>query len=76
MRIIDAAIKKFYLSCKKNLKNLKKINDLKKKIESKKIKVEYLEARNKMNFSKKIKKSNFKIFISFYVNNIRLIDNI
>ncbi len=73
--LVTKIIKKFYFSCKKNFKNLKKTNDLKKKIESKKIKVEYLEARNKINLSKKIKKSNFKIFISFYINNIRLIDN-
>jgi len=69
-------IKKFYLLTKKNFKNIRRISNLKNAIESKKIKIEYLEVRNKINFSKKIKKTNFKIFISFYINNIRLIDNL
>jgi len=72
---ISNIVKKFYLLSKKNFKNIKKIKDLKKKIELKKVKIEYLEIRNKINFSTKIKKSNFKIFISFYINNVRLIDN-
>jgi pantoate--beta-alanine ligase len=74
--IASKIIKRFYLSTKKNFKNIRRINSLKNEIESKKIKIEYLEARNKINFSKKIKKTNFKIFISFYMNNIRLIDNL
>ena len=61
--------------CKNNYKNLKKINNLKKKIESKGIKIEYLEVRNKKNLSINTNKSNFKIFVSFYLNNVRLIDN-
>ncbi len=73
--LITKIIKKFYLLCNRNFKNIKKTNDLKKKIESKKIKIEYIEARNKIDFSKNINKYNFKIFISFYINNIRLIDN-
>ena len=72
---VSKVIKNFYLLIKKNFKNIRKINDIKNMIECKKIKVEYLEARNKVNLSKKIKKSNFKIFISFYISNIRLIDN-
>ena len=56
------------------VKLLKEI-DLKNKIESEKVKIEYLEIRNKKNFSKKVNKSNFKIFTSFYINKIRLIDN-
>ena len=73
--LISNMVKRFYLLTKKNFKNIKKIKDLKKRIESEKIKIEYLEIRNKVNLSTKIKKSNFKIFISFYIDNIRLIDN-
>ena len=39
------------------------------------IKVEYLEARNTTNLSTNITNKNFKIFISYYIDNIRLIDN-
>ena len=39
------------------------------------INLEYLEIRNKINFSKKISKGNFKIFIAYYYKNIRFIDN-
>ena len=39
------------------------------------IKIEYLELRNKNNLSKKINKKNLKIFIAFYIQGIRLIDN-
>ncbi|PHQ86143.1 MAG: pantoate--beta-alanine ligase, partial [Candidatus Pelagibacter sp.] len=41
----------------------------------KNIDVEYLEIRNKFNFSKKINKHNFKIFVAYYNRNVRLIDN-
>ncbi len=67
--------KDFYKDAKKNFNKLKKINELKKKLEFKKIKVEYLEARNKKNLSTKINKSNFKIFLCFYLRKVRLIDN-
>ena len=72
---ISKIIKRFYLLTQKNFKNIDRINDLKNKIKSQNIKIEYLEIRNKINFSKKINKSNFKIFTSFYINNTRLIDN-
>ena len=39
------------------------------------IKIEYLELRNKNNLSKKISKKNVKIFIAFYIQGVRLIDN-
>ena len=45
------------------------------KIINKNVKLEYLEIRNKLNLSKKINKKNFKIFIAYYINGIRLIDN-
>ena len=52
------------------------ISDLIKKINNiKNIKIDYLEIRNKKNLSKKFNKNNFKIFVAYYNNNIRLIDN-
>ena len=55
---------------KKNLTNIiYKINNIKK------IKIEYLEIRNKINLSKNYNKHNFKIFIAYYNNKVRLIDN-
>ena len=41
----------------------------------KNIKIEYLEIRNKFNLSKNYNKNNFKIFLAYYNNKIRLIDN-
>ena len=41
----------------------------------KKIKIEYLEIRSKINLSEKFNKSNFKIFVCYYNNKVRLIDN-
>ena len=38
--------------------------------------IEYFELRNKNTLSKKFNKRNFKLFIAFYVNKVRLIDNI
>ena len=51
---------------------------LKKKelIKSYNIKIEYLELRNMNNFNLSNKFKNSKIFIAFYLNKIRLIDNI
>ena len=55
---------------KKYLKNIiYKINNIKK------IKIEYLEIRNKINLSKNYNRNNFKIFIAYYNNKVRLIDN-
>ena len=73
--LISNSVRNFYLSIKKNFRNKNNINKIKKNIESKRIKVDYFELRNKKNLSKKIDKNNFKIFIAYYINNIRLIDN-
>ena len=57
-----------------NLK--KKINLLKKKILSLGAqKVDYLEIINLNNIDKNYKKNNLRLFVSFYINKIRLIDN-
>ena len=67
---------KFKNKLKVNFFNKYKISDLIKKINSiENIKIDYLEIRNKNNLSKKFNKNSFKIFIAYYNNNIRLIDN-
>jgi pantoate--beta-alanine ligase len=58
--------KKINLLIKKTKKNL--INKFN-------IKIEYLECRNLLNLSKNLNKKPFKLFISYYINNVRLIDN-
>jgi pantoate--beta-alanine ligase len=59
---------------KKNSKQLikKTRNELIKKFN---IKIEYLEARNTINLNTNIINKNFKVFVAYYVSNIRLIDN-
>ena len=67
---------KFKKKVNKSLSFKKEINDIFFKINSmKKINIEYLEIRNKKNLSKNYNKNNFKIFIAYYNNKIRLIDN-
>ena len=39
------------------------------------IKIEYLECRNLINLSGNLYKKPFKLFISYHLNKIRLIDN-
>ena len=39
------------------------------------IKIEYLELRNKNNLSPIFNKKNLKLFVCFYINKVRLIDN-
>ena len=63
----------FNLLRKKNLNNKKIIRKFIK--ENNNINIEYLELRNKYNLSKNITKKNAKIFFSFYIQGIRLIDN-
>ena len=59
---------------KKNLKNLifMKKNELKRNYD---IKIDYLELRNTKNLKLTDKITNAKIFIAYYINNVRLIDN-
>ncbi len=61
----------------KNNQNFKKnINDIKNKlIEKYNIKLEYLELRNEKDLSVFKKKNKFKLFIAYYINKVRLIDN-
>ena len=72
---VSNTICNYFLSIKRNFNNILKINEVKKNIESKRIKTDYFEIRNKVNLSKKFNKRNFKIFIAYYLNGTRLIDN-
>ena len=68
------------ISFKKNLvkkKDIIKLVNTKKEYLSKvhKVAIEYLELRNKINLKKTNKFKNSKLFISYYLNRIRLIDN-
>jgi len=59
---------------KKKSKEL--IQKLKKQLINKfNIKIEYLECRNLMNLSTNLNNKPFKLFVSYYLNNVRLIDN-
>ena len=73
--ILTKELNMIFKQIKKNIKNLKKIKYLKDKFSKFGIKIEYLEIRNKFNLSKKFNRNNFKLFIAFYINKVRLIDN-
>ena len=73
--MLSKSLRLLYYQMKKNIKNSKKIINIKKNFSRKGIKIEYLEIRNKFNFEKKYNKNNFKIFVAYYINNVRLIDN-
>ena len=40
-----------------------------------KIKIEYLECRNIVNLNTNIENKSFKLFVAYYLNGVRLIDN-
>jgi len=74
--IITKSLINFKIRIRNNFKNIKKINNIKKKINKlKNIKLEYLQIKNQNNLLNKFNKKNFKIFVSYYNKNIRLIDN-
>ncbi len=57
-------------------KSKKLINALKKDLlEKYKVRFEYLECRNKVDLSTNINSKSFKLFVAYYLNNVRLIDN-
>ena len=78
--IIARKISKKIFALKKSIKNQRDItkfllnekNKLQKIFD---INIEYLELRDKKNLSISKKVSKSKIFISYYLNNVRLIDN-
>jgi pantoate--beta-alanine ligase len=52
------------------------LNHLKKNLINKfKIKIEYLEIRNEKNLKKNFNQDKYRLFIAYYISNIRLIDN-
>ncbi len=71
--LLVSNVKKLFNLLKKNLNNKILINEFMNK--NKLFNIEYLELRSKNNLSKKINKKNVKIFIAFYIQGIRLIDN-
>jgi len=78
---IAATIYKQLVNIKKNIKKKKNILNFlnHKKIElinNYKIKIDYLELRNKKNLKISKKINNSRLFIAYYLNNVRLIDNI
>ncbi|MDA8858318.1 pantoate--beta-alanine ligase [Candidatus Pelagibacter sp.] len=75
--IITKKLLKLKNEINKDRKNCKKlIFDLKKELsKSFDIKIEYLECRNMKNLSTNILNESFKLFVAYYINNVRLIDN-
>ena len=78
--IIAGRISKKILSVKKKLKNKKKINEYllmeKNKLQKNfNINIEYLELRNKKTLLRSKESVNSKIFIAYYLKDVRLIDN-
>ena len=77
---IASCIAKRLLQLKKKIRNKKKINKFllqEKKIikETYNVKVEYLELRNEQNLLISYKSTKSRIFLSYYLEGIRLIDN-
>ena len=79
--IIAAKIYKKMVDIKKNIKNNKNImsylNLEKKELKNNyKIKIDYLELRNIKNLKLSNTKNNSRLFIAYYLKNVRLIDNL
>ncbi len=79
--IIAAKIYEKLIDIKKNIKKKKNISSflsLKKKelIDNYKIKIDYLELRNINNLKISSTKKNSRLFIAYYLNKVRLIDNL
>ena len=74
-RKISSILRNFYLNIKKNKKNISKLKQVYNEISKYADKIEYLEIRNQNDLKKKFTKRNFKLFIAYYINKIRLIDN-
>ena len=72
---VSKLIKKLKLSIKKDFKNKNKIFITMRTLNKMNIKVQYLEIKNEKNLSDLFNKNNFKIFVAYFINNVRLIDN-
>ena len=75
-RLISKRLSNFKNKLNKT-KNIKDLISIKKKefTHFKNIKIEYLELRNKLTLKKTTKIKNSKIFIAYYIKDVRLIDN-
>jgi pantoate--beta-alanine ligase len=74
--IINKLINLKYLINKDKKKSKKLINNLKKELVIKfNIKIDYLECRNLINLGTNIHNKPFKLFVAYYLNSVRLIDN-
>ena len=71
--LLVSSVKKLFNLLRKNLNNKILINNFINR--NKVFNIEYLELRNKNNLSKKVNKKDVKIFIAFYIQGVRLIDN-
>ena len=73
---IAKKLKSFKNKVKNNSIFKKKINDIKiKLIKNYKIKLDYLELRNEKDLSIFKKNNKFRLFVAYYINKVRLIDN-
>jgi pantoate--beta-alanine ligase len=79
--MIAAKIYKKLVEIKKKIKNKRNVSSFlklqKKELKNNyKIKIDYLELRNMKNLKLSNTKNNSRLFIAYYLNNVRLIDNI
>ena len=72
---ISIILKKYNKQIVKHFYNINQIENITYKISRICSQVEYLEIRNKNNLTKNINKKNFKIFVAYYLDDVRLIDN-
>ena len=75
IRIAQKFTKKIINVFKNIKRNTKKTYLLQSIKSNSNIKIEYLELRNKDNLSPVFNKKNLKLFVCFYINKVRLIDN-
>ena len=69
-------LKKNYLNNIDNKRSREIIKKSKKQLINKfNIKIDYLECRNLINLTNNLKNKPFKLFVAYYLNNVRLIDN-
>ena len=62
--------------CKKKKNSKELIQEIRKDLIKKfEIRVEYMECRNMLNLKTNIHNKSFKLFVAYYLNNVRLIDN-
>ena len=76
LRLKSSLLKKNKLNNASSKKTKELIQKFKKQLMNKfNIKIEYLECRNLMKLTTDLNNKPFKLFVSYYLNNVRLIDN-